>query len=476
MFLQDVSKQPHPSRRLSPLSLFLQPVDAWLAIGVFVLLSGVLLAAGLGKVLNYAYPALAVLVGIYLFSKHSVLYVGFTWWLWFLSPLVRRLSDHRSSFTDPSPILLAPFLVSLITLMVIFQYAPSFKRPASIIFLAAFLSVLYGYIMGYLNGTLFNTTLKSFEWIAPISFSYYLFVSWRNYPLYRSNMQRVFLWGVLVSGAYGVYQYIVAPEWDGVWLTNTRLLSMGTPEPMGMRVWSTMHGSGVFSSMMMSGLILLVNVRSPLYLPATAAGYLSFLLSGVRSAWVGWLIGMFNLIVSLRSSAKIRLLVIAAITAVAVIPLTQMEQFSDVITTRLETFSDLSSDGSGAGRLSIYQDSFNDAFLNPIGKGIGNTNSFDSGILMIGATLGWIGGVPYIGSLLLLLSQVVQGRQFSHDSFAKASESIVIGMLSQLAFGPNSLGLPGMLLWGFLGMSLAAKQYHISAQSQVDELHSISVV
>jgi hypothetical protein len=458
-------------------SLLPQPASAWIVIIGFMLVSGVLLGLGLGKVLNFAFPALALIVGLYLFTKHSVLYVGFAWWMWFLAPLIRRLADYRSGFTDPSPILLAPYLVSLLTIITVLRVPPSFKRPPSIIFLLAFLSVFYGYVMGLLKeGSILTTvSVKFLDWLVPIAFSYYLYVSWRQYPLYRNIIQKTFSWAVLISGVYGIYQYMVAPEWDCAWLINTELTSMGAPKPQEIRVWSIMHGSGVFAVTMMSGLLLLMNGRGPLYLPTVAVGYLSFLLSAVRAAWVGWIIGVFSLIVSFKSSSRIRLITIMCVISLCVVPLATIEPFSLVIKERVATFADLKNDGSGAGRLEIYQQSFNDAVLNPIGAGIGNTHSFDSGILMIGATLGWVGGIPYLGSLLLLVFQVNKTSSGVNDSFAKASESIALGMLTQLGFGPNSLGLPGMLLWGFLGISLAAKQYYINAKSQVSELPGVNI-
>jgi O-Antigen ligase len=470
MNAQGIKKNISASQHLI-LSLLPQPVTAWIPIIGFILVSVILLAMGMGKILNFVFPGLALIVGLYLFTKHSILYIGFAWWMWFLSPLVRRLADYRSGFTDPSPILLAPYLVSLVTIVAIFQYSPSFKRPPSIIFLLAFLSVFYGYLMGVLkDGSILTTvSVKFLDWLVPISFSYYLYVSWRQYPLYRSIMQKIFPVAVLISGIYGIYQYMVAPEWDCAWLINTELMSMGTPEPQKIRVWSTMHGSGVFAVVMMSGLLMLMNGRGFLYLPTIGVGYLAFLLSSVRAAWVGWIVGLVSLIASFSSSSRIRLGVIICAIALCVVPLATVEPFATVINERIATFSDLKNDGSGAGRLEIYQNSFNDAALNPLGYGIGNTHSFDSGILMIGATLGWIGGIPYFGSLLLLIFQVVKSQKNVNDLFAKSSESISLAMLSQLGFGPNSLGLPGMLLWGFLGIALAAKQYNSSMRSTASE-------
>jgi hypothetical protein len=460
------------NRRTLRTGILPQPVDAWVGIFSFSVISLLLLILSLGKILNFAFPALALALGIYLFSRHRILYSGFVWWLWFLTPLVRRISDYRSSFTDPSPILLAPYLVTLITLITLAKHAPSYKRPGSMILGMAFFGILYGYIIGVFHGSASASLIKCLEWLAPLAFSYHLFVSWKDYPAYAENMKRVFLWGMLVSSGYGIYQYLVAPEWDCSWLVNTALTSMGRPEPREIRVWGTMHGSGVFAVTTMAGLILLIETKSSIYWPATVASYLSFLLSMVRSAWAGWMVAIISLLVSVKPQAKMRLVCIAISLTLLLIPLTSMPEFSSVINDRVSTLSDLESDASASARKDTYQNSVNEIIYNPIGQGITNAASIDSAFLTIGTSLGWIGGLSYLGSLLLLVAQIGTNKRRASDSFTKAAESIVLGLFFQLAFGPTCLGLPGMILWSFLGMLTASRLYYSNLRhsNQIDIL------
>ena len=105
-------KQRNFSQR--PIKEFLeifQPAPAWTAILVFILLSGLLILVGAGTILNLAFPTGALIIAVFLYFRAPILYFGFLWWICFLSPLVRRLADYRSGFTDPSPILLTPFLL-----------------------------------------------------------------------------------------------------------------------------------------------------------------------------------------------------------------------------------------------------------------------------------------------------------------------------------------------------------------------------
>jgi hypothetical protein len=61
------------------------------------------------------------------------------------TPLVRRLADYRSGFTDPSPILLAPYLVALLTLITFLQNVPILKRQGGLPFVLSFIGLFYAF-------------------------------------------------------------------------------------------------------------------------------------------------------------------------------------------------------------------------------------------------------------------------------------------------------------------------------------------
>ncbi|MCA3793689.1 MAG: glucose-6-phosphate isomerase, partial [Burkholderia sp.] len=78
-------------------------------------LTAALIAVHQGKVLTLAFPVLAIAVGIWLYFKSPARYVGFMWWVWFLSPEVRRLADwSKGAFTPTSLIQVAPLAVTMI--------------------------------------------------------------------------------------------------------------------------------------------------------------------------------------------------------------------------------------------------------------------------------------------------------------------------------------------------------------------------
>jgi hypothetical protein len=455
-----IPKQPHakPTLRLG-----LHPPQAWLAILAFVLLSALAIGVRAGELLNVAFPAGAFVVGLFLFFRYPLLYLGFTWWLWFLSPLVRRLIDYQSQFTDPSPILLTPYIVTLITLLTVVRHLPRIDDSGKFPFVLAVSSVIYGYLLGLVQLSPVTATIELLDWFAPVLLGFYLYIHWRDYPSYRHHLQRVFLWGVLLTGVYGITQFLIAPEWDRLWLINVGLNSVGRPEPLGIRVWSTMNAPGPFSIFMMSGLILLFLNKGIFRLPALAVGYLSFLLSLVRSSWGGWVLGILILSSSMKLKFQVRLILNALLIVLLVMPLATIEPFSDVIHTRFETLSNIEDDNSGAARRAMYSEQLGPALSTIVGKGIG-TPGFDSGFINTLLSLGWLGAVLYMGAILILIFHLFQGSRRRPDPFVNVCRAIVLPLFAMLLFGSTMIGIPGILLWTFLSMGMAAQRYNQLAE------------
>ena len=442
----------------------LQPAVPWTAILGFCLLSALFIMAGAGKILNLAFPVGSLAVGVILYFRAPLLYIGFTWWIWFLTPLVRRLSDYRSSFTDPSPMLLAPLLVTAIATVTLVKHLPKSKPKDTLPFLICSVTVFYGLAIGLIQNSPTATIQAFLNWFTPIAFGFHLFINWRDYPLYRQNFLRTFLWGVLVMGVYGIWQYLVAPEWDRFWLTQTQLLTFGIPEPLGIRVWSTMNSPQPFAGVMMAGLLLLFSSSDQLGFAASGVGYLAFLLSMARSAWVSWFVAFIIFIPSLKAHLQMRLIISIILLVLLVIPLATMEPFSTTISSRVASLSD-AHDDSYQTRLGGYQAFIFLALFEFVGKGFGNQVDFgmgqgDSGIFAMFLSLGCIATILYFSQLFLLFSNLFQGKEAGFDSFASASRAITVGCFAQISFNVVTASALGMVLWGFLGMSMAANKYY----------------
>jgi hypothetical protein len=432
---------------------------AWLTILGLIFLSGLFLAVGAGKVLTIVFPIAALLVALFLYHRSPVLYVGFSFWLWFLTPLVRRLADFRGVFTDPSPILLAPNLVSLVAILTLVRYLPRSIYCVGGPFILVVASVLYGIFVGCISNPGPRLLTESLIWSAPIVFGFHLYASWRDYPVYRQNFQRVFVWATLFMGAYGIFQYFFAPEWDMSWLKNMDLVSAGKPEPQSFRIWSSMNSPEPFSAMMASTLILLLTVNSPLVIPASVVGYVSLLLTLARSSWLGWLVGLISLAGSLRPKFQIRLLATVLVMSLCVVPIATMEPFNQMIGDRIATFSNLEDDQSSQSRQSSYSALLREASLNVVGHGIGGPR-YDSAVLSFLLDLGWIGTAMYMIGMLLLTLKIFQYKESNSDMFLPALKAILLSTYIKFPLNTPMIGASGIILWSALGLGLAAIKYN----------------
>jgi hypothetical protein len=427
-----------------------------------ILLGLISIIPGIGRVVTLSFPLASLGVGFFLYNRYPVLYLGFTWWLWLLTPFVRRLADLSGGYTEPSPILLSPFLVTALCFITLVKQLPKLNRQGKLgtPFILAFVGLVYSLLVGILYREPMKLVIATLDWFTPVIFGFHLYVNWRNYPQYQRNIERVFLYGVLIVGVYGVIQYLTLPQWDQIWLKNAPINSICDDgvEVLKCRVFSTLNSPEPFAGFMAAGLLLLLCNTSKLSMPAQIAGYLSFLLSMVRSGWLGWLVGFFCLIFSLKEKFQIRLILVFLIMAVCLVPLTQIEQFSG-ITERLATFGNLERDGSANARQEIYEETLDIALTNWFGQGIGG-KLYDSTLLALLMNLGWIGTIFYMAGMLLLILNLFYQSASGNAPFATAIRGVVMSVLVRLPLNSPLMGVQGIIFWGFLGLGVAAHRYH----------------
>lgn len=452
----------------------LSALVALVAILGLVVLVGGFIEVGKGGFLLLLYPLATLLVGVLLYLRHPALYVGFVWWLWFLTPEVRRLVDYQSGWHSQSTVMLAPLLVAGLTLFTLLRHLPKLERRHLFPFGLVSVGLVYGFAVGALKVGIAGAVYDLLTWTVPVTTAFYLIIHWRNYPDYRRVTQRTFAWGLLVIGLYGLLQFVDPPAWDRFWMINAEMNSIGVPEPFKVRVFSTLNSPGPYATVVMAGLLVLLSGGGLARWPALAAGCLGFALSLVRSAWGALVVGLLFLAAH-RGRSRVRLIATLLVTGLIVYPLLSFGPVAEVIGTRLQTFGDLQQDQSFGERLQLYSEFASQAVFNPLGEGLGSVGDvtklsteggelgqlgvFDSGVMLIPLVLGWPGALLYVGGLIWLLFYALRGTK-RPDLFAAASRGIVAAMLSLSISGGVTTGLAGALLWYFLGLAIAARMFH----------------
>ncbi len=446
----------------------------WVTAAASLLLALVLYIAGKGAILRIFLPAGATLTALAFYVRRPIGYIHFTLWTWFLTPLVRRLVDWRAGFEDHNLVLLAPILVSAIGGLTLLRE----RRLAATVRLTPFFlciaGILYGFAVGLIRWRLHASEATSpgeivyglFNWLAPLLFGLHLYIRWPMYEEHKRAVQKSFLWAVLLLGAYGVYQFVAPPVWDRSWLehmlSDVGAEAFGRPEPFQVRVWSTLNSPGTFANVLLAGLLLLFFVRSRIKPLAAAAGYSAFLLTLVRTSWLGWLVGLAVLAQSSKGRQIPRLLLSLVLLPFLVSPLMLDPQIASVVTDRLQTFQGAGRDDSFQDRAEEHRVLLTSLATDPFGEGLNNAESFhgytmDSGIIQLFYGCGWIGSVLFISGVALCARGMRSGRK-SADPIAAAYRAVLAAMLLEQLSGNTLIGPSGAILWACIGLGLSSYQ------------------
>lgn len=450
--------------------------QSWIAIASLLSTTLLLILINLGSLLNIAFPFGCLLLGLYLYQKDPLIYSGYAVWLWFITPFVRRLADYRGAgFTEPSPVLLAPVIVTFIAGLSIKKNIRYLNFSQGLPFIFCFAAIFYALLVGLIYRNPTSVLIAFIRWLAPVLFSFHLYVNWRKYPVQRQLFMTVIAWAVLVMGTYGIIQYVFAPPWDTMWMEASQMVSIGNPRPFEIRIWSTLNSPRPFATVMVACLVTILLVKEKIRLPATIVGYLSFLLSNSRAAWGSWMISILILSASLKSKHQIKLFLTIATVTVLLIPLLTIDPIAERVLSRFSSFSNLESDGSAQARSKTYSELTGLALKSFFGQGLGG-KTYDSAILTMLFDFGWFGVLFYVGGLLLFIYLLSSVSWSAADPFMGAARAITIGIFAQMPIGSPFGGAQGMLLWSFIGLGMAGIKFYKnhSAKSLLKKQHGFS--
>ena len=121
----------------------------WSSLFVLVaVVFGRFLLVGRGSMLNMLFPILTLAIGVQLYYLQPQLYLGYCWWLWFLTPEIRRMADLQGGYTAINPLMLAPLLVSGLTLITAIRRSPMLGSKSLVGFVPVILAMAYGTVVG----------------------------------------------------------------------------------------------------------------------------------------------------------------------------------------------------------------------------------------------------------------------------------------------------------------------------------------
>lgn len=476
-----------PQRRVSTKPA---PKDLWVVPGSFGVLTLLLLLARQGTIVEFLYPAMALVVGIFLLARYPAHFLSFSWWLWFLSPEVRRLVDFfHGTFNPTSPIQVAPIAVGLLPFFTILQRARFLGTRAGLPFLLMLVAEVYAYVVGMINNGFLTSTFEATGWFIPVFFALQIAIMPERYPDVRRVLMKTFITGSIVMGAYGIMQYILMPPWDALWLLLSGMTSsMGQPVPFGVRVFSTLNSTGPFSTAMTAGIVLAMVPPYRGRLIAAGLATVGLALTLARSSWGGAFIALMFMLTVLDARTKIRILFAILIISALSIPFLTSGPGSERLQSRFNTVGNLGNDNSFQSRTDFYQTFFTQATENMAGVGMGRVGTgvrlasdsdnsgaggggnsvFDSGLMAVPFTLGWPGALLFcigVGASLWRAAKVMFGVR--KDLFVAASFALSLSIFAQMVFANTLIGLPGIIYMTGVMVPLVAASYQRSRRGQV---------
>jgi hypothetical protein len=443
--------------------------QAYAAIFLIVAIPALCFAVCQSGVLRIGFPLLSLVVGGFLYWRSKPLYVGLVCWLWFLTPFLRRLVDFQSGFTPSSAVLLAPYITASISGIALLTSLKRLAERSYLPYACALAAIFYGFVIGLLRFPLFNVLQALLNWVVPVLFGFFIYEHRELYLQFRGVIEKSFLYGVLLTGAYGIYQFFYLPDWDRNWMLNVKMNSFGAVEAMEVRVFSTMNAPAVFAAVICAALLLLFNLPAKVRLFSAAFGFAAFMLTMSRSSWLSLVAGVLYLMTQLEARHRARLAITVVVSGAFLFCVSQIPPVSDMILQRIATFSDPSHDVSYSARIQGHEQALLQIAQEPFGEGMGSTDTehategdddsigpHDSTVLESLYSLGWAGTLIYAAGLAVLGYRLVRSR--SEDSFVLSSKAILIAFAAQCLLNSVMLGIMGFMVWTFASMSLAQQE------------------
>ncbi len=450
------------------------------AFAVMIGIPALCIAGGQAGVLRIAFPVLSVVIGSYLLWRWKPAYVELVFWLWFLTPFLSRMADYQSGWSPRSAVELAPYVTAGLSGLPLLASLRSLSDRRVLPYVCAIVAILYGLILGLVSLPLFDVLRALLNWLVPVLFGLFVYQNRAQYPAFKRVVERSFLLGTLVTGAYGIYQYFLLPEWDRMWMLNVQLNSFGKIEAMEIRVFSTMNAPAIYAAVTVCGLLLLFNLKGKLRLLASACGFIGLMLTVSRASWLSLAAGAIYLTICSGMRQRARLAVAAFACVVFLFGIAQIPAVHDVLLQRFETFSDPTQDVSFSARVEGHETAFRQLAQEPYGEGVGSTDAnhntegddaiigpHDSTILEFLYSLGWAGTLVYLMGLASLGFHVV--RTSGSDPIVISTKAILVALAAQCLLNSVMIGVLGFMVWTFASLCLAANDYAKHAASTVAE-------
>ena len=280
--------------------------------------------------------------------------------LWVGVPEVRRVLDWERGYNSLAVVNLLPllFLLPLAVLVLLDGSLARLRGSLQCLVYLWLASFGYALVLGILGGSLLGAVYQFAQFVLPLGLAV-LLATRAGSPLPALvHLSRVALWLGVATSLYAIYQYVSPPPWDVYWVTNSGLVSIGTPEPFSLRAFGTLNSPVTLADYLtVTVLLTLPRLRISRWPLLVALVPCTVALAFVRASWIELIVGIvIYAIFSPRRGPALAAVALVAAAVFAIFASVPALYGSSLLTqqvqARLQTFGDLEHDASAQDRQS----------------------------------------------------------------------------------------------------------------------------
>lgn len=403
--------------------------------------------------------------------------VPYTLLIWAIAPELRRISDWSEGvYQSVSLLSLAPLLTGVTLIIPVLKEIHIIQKSSSRIMTLFAVALFYGALIGLAKNGM-GSVYDLANYIVPLLLLPY-FAVMRFKPKDIDRLLYAYANIAVMVAIYGIVQYLVVPPWDAFWMKSVDMLSIGTPYPLEIRVFSTLNSPGPAATFLVFALVPMIlekRWRGTLRWIGVLLVVICLLTTLVRSAWLVLVVMLLMYIGSSPSKGKWKTLIQLAFVASLLFWIVPKLPGAEGLVGRLETLSSVKEDQSYNDRMNLWQDMVPMVASNPIGQGIGSVGqgtklgnggelgeygNMDNGVIALLLTFGVLGAVFFFGALGVTIKQIFV-RVTSKDNmqpYARLALAAWTGAVVSLVSDNGFPGLKGYLIWMLIGLGLGARE------------------
>ncbi|WP_233476397.1 hypothetical protein [Paenibacillus sonchi] len=170
--------------------------------------------------------------------------IAYTLLVWAVAPELRRIADWSEGvYHSVSLLSLAPLLTGATLAIPVLKEIHRIRKSSTRIILLFSVALAYGALIGLAKNGI-GSVYDLANYIVPLLLIPFFAVT-RFRPKDIDRLLYAFANIAVLVAIYGIVQYLTVPPWDAFWMKNADMMSIGTPYPLEIRVFSTLNSPGL---------------------------------------------------------------------------------------------------------------------------------------------------------------------------------------------------------------------------------------